>query len=251
MLMRTSLSALIILLSFPCSAQFWVEVNSGVVFPGYNDVRIPGDGGTLFSLEYDLQRRQDPVIPLRIRPGYTWGGRNHVFALYAPLQLDYSGTAPYPIAFQGAQFAAGMPVEGLYKFNSYRLGYRRDVIHGERWRLGIGLTGKIRDASIRLSSPEGPSARKDDLGFVPLVHLFLAYSGDGWSALLEGDGLAGGPGRAFDFLLGGTLDLHRNLALKGGYRILEGGSDTNSVYAFALFHFAEIGLRWQPRTKQP
>ena len=32
------------------SAQVDLDIETGIVFSDYNDVRIPGDGGTLFSL---------------------------------------------------------------------------------------------------------------------------------------------------------------------------------------------------------
>ena len=35
-------------------SQVFLDVESGVVFSGYNDVRIPGDQGTLFSLSEEL-----------------------------------------------------------------------------------------------------------------------------------------------------------------------------------------------------
>jgi hypothetical protein len=250
--MRIGLSIFILCLSLPATAQFWLDLESGLVFPGYNDVRIPGEGGTLFSLENDLTRRQDPVIPLRVRPGFTFGERNHVFGLFAPLSLDFAGTAPYDINFEGTVFAGGEPLEAEYKFNSYRLGYRRDVVATERWTVGIGFTGKIRDATVRVSSGEGLYARKDDLGFVPLLHLYVDHHGENWRVFLEGDGLAGGPGRAFDFLIGGMVDINDNIALKGGYRILEGGANTDEVYNFALFNFAAVGVvvRFGARDRQ-
>ena len=38
----------------PLKAQFSVDLETGAVSTGYNDVRIPGDQGTLFSLKDDL-----------------------------------------------------------------------------------------------------------------------------------------------------------------------------------------------------
>ena len=35
-------------------AQALIDLESGFVFTGYNDVRIPGDQGTLFSLKDNL-----------------------------------------------------------------------------------------------------------------------------------------------------------------------------------------------------
>jgi hypothetical protein len=224
-------------------AQWSFDLESGVGFPGYNVIRIPNQTGTTFDFSEDFQAL-NAVIPFRFRPGYTFGERNHVFALYAPLAINYESTLANPIAFQGENFATGALVSGFYKFNSYRLTYRRDFIQNERWILGLGLTAKIRDASVRFST-EDQAARKDDLGFVPLLHLYTSYNGNGWKAFLEGDGLAGGPGRAFDVFIGGSIPLFNHLDIKAGYRILEGGADINEVYNFTLINFAAVGLIWQ------
>jgi len=41
---------LLTLMALPLQAKFEIDLESGGVFSGYNDVRIPGDAGTLFSL---------------------------------------------------------------------------------------------------------------------------------------------------------------------------------------------------------
>ena len=227
-------------------AQFSIDVESGLAIPGYNEVRIPNQTGTTFNFTDDFEA-QGPVIPFRLRVGYTFQERNHIFALFAPLNISYQGAAPFDIAFQGANFGAGEAIDGFYKFNSYRLTYRRDIVSTDRWLIGLGFTAKIRDATVRLTSETGVSDRKDDIGFVPLLHIFTAYQLPGWTLFLEGDGLAGGPGRAFDFFFGGKVPIHKNLDFKAGYRILEGGADIDEVYNFTLINFATVGLIWTLR----
>ena len=163
--------------------------------------------------------------------------------LYAPLGLNYESRAPFFISFQHSLFDEGQMIDGFYKFNSYRLGYRRDVLNSEWWTIGVGFTAKIRDARVQLSSGD-LSYKKDDLGFVPLLHIFASRAFDLWMLFLEGDGLAGEPGGAFDFFLGGRINLTDNLSGKAGYRILEGGADVTEVYNFTLINFAIIGLVW-------
>jgi hypothetical protein len=58
----------------------------------------------------------------------------------------------------------------------------------------------------------------------------------------EGDGLAGGPGRAFDLFLGTRLPITNHLAIKAGYRFLEGGANVDEVYNFTMVQFAVAGL---------
>lgn len=224
-------------------AQISIDVESGLIFPGYNNVRIPNQTGTTFNFTEDFEA-QGPVIPFRLRVGFTFNERNHIFALFAPLSINYHGATPFDIDFQNSSFEAGEALSGFYKFNSYRLTYRRDIVATDKWLVGIGFTAKIRDATVRLTSEDGISDRKDDIGFVPLLHIFTAYQLPGWTLYLEGDGLAGGPGRAFDFFVGGKAPITGKLGLKAGYRILEGGADIDEVYNFTLINFAVVGLTW-------
>jgi len=225
-------------------AQFSLDIESGLAFQGYNDVRIPNESGaTTFSFNEDFDL-QGPVIPFRLRVGYRFAEKNLLSVLYAPLGIDYKGAAPFDISFQGSLFTRSRDIDGFYKFNSYRLTYRRDLVMTDSWSLGIGFTAKIRDARVKLSTDD-LSAKKDDLGFVPLLNVFAAYDFGGWALFLEGDGLAGGPGRAFDFFVGGHIPVTDHLSLKAGYRILEGGADVDEVYNFTLINFANAGVIWQ------
>lgn len=239
-------SIVILFVLFLCSqaqAQWRLEAESGLAFQAYNDVRIPNTSATTFSFTDDFEL-QGPVIPLRLRLGYTFAEKNHLVVLYAPLAIRYEGPAPFDIQFQQTLFTEGQFIDGFYKFNSYRLTYRRDVLLTGRWTLGLGFTAKIRDARVQLSS-NGLMDRKDDLGIVPLLHLYAAYQLNGWSAIMEGDGLAGGPGRAFDLFLGISIPLSESLALNAGYRLLEGGANVNKVYNFTLVNAVAAILVWK------
>ena len=241
---------LIVLFAFTFSflqaySQWSIELESGLAFQSYNDVRIPNETGnergTEFSFTEDFEI-QGPVIPLRLNLSYTFAERNHLSALYAPLEVNYEGIVPVGgIKFQDSEFAEGEAIDGFYKFNSYRLTYRRDLLLRDNWTLALGFTAKIRDARIELET-DMKSDRKDDLGFVPLLNIHAAYEYKDIKAYIKGDALAGGPGRAFDFFAGINTPLTDNLQLKGGYRIIEGGADVSEVYNFTLLNFASIGL---------
>jgi hypothetical protein len=237
--MKNLLPFLLFLLVIPAKAQWSIDLESGFIFQSYNDVRIPNKTGTLFSFTDDFEL-SGPVVPFRLTAGYSFSEKDHVFALYAPLGVNYEGDAPFDITFQQVQFAEGQFVEGFYKFNSYRLTYRRDVLTTDRWTLGVGFTAKIRDARVKLTSGE-VSDKKDDLGFVPLLHLHAAYRLKGWTACITGDGLAGGPGRAFDVFAGARVPVTDFLDVKAGYRLLEGGANVDAVYNFTLINFVAVG----------
>jgi len=220
--------------------QFTLDVSGGLVAQSYNSVRVPNEEGTTFDLHKDFEI-QGPAIYYIIKPGYTFRERNHFFLLFAPLGVNYEGAAPFDIRFENTTFQQGQDIDAFYKFNSYRLTFRRDVVSNDDWILGIGFTAKIRDAEIRLTAPDRTD-KKVDFGFVPLLNLYAEYRLNKGSLFLEGDGLAGGPGRAFDFYVGGKINLNEHLKLKVAYRMVEGGADVSSVYNFTMLHFVNLGL---------
>jgi hypothetical protein len=221
-------------------AQVLIDLESGVVFSGYNDVRIPGDQGTLFSLSKELDA--SPKVFYRVRAGYTFGTRHNLSLLYAPLTVKSNGSIPGDLTFEGVVFPSNTTLIGFYKFNSYRLTYRYDIIEKPRFEFGLGFTAKIRDAKISLSSP-GLYSEKTNVGFVPIINFRLEwYADDKFSLLFEGDALAAPQGRAEDVLAAACYRFSDKVSLKAGYRILEGGADNDEVYNFALFNYAAIGV---------
>lgn len=221
-------------------AQALIDLESGLVFTGYNDVRIPGDQGTLFSLKNDLI--PETAFFYRLRLNYTIKSRHTLSLLYAPLETKSEGRVTNDILFEGVVFPANNELEGTYKFNSYRLTYRYDIVQKPRFEFGLGFTVKIRDAKIALSSP-GLYSEKTNVGFVPIINFRLLWKMDEkFGLLLDGDALAAPQGRAEDVLLAATYKLSDNFGVRAGYRILEGGADNDKVYGFALFHYASVGL---------
>jgi len=221
-------------------SQFMFDIESGVVFSGYNDVRIPGDNGTSFSLSKELTA--SPKVFLRLRTGFTFGTRHNISLLYAPLTINSGGSITRDLSFENVVFPSNTQLEGLYKFNSYRLTYRYDIVRKPGFEFGLGFTAKIRDAKVSLTSANDYS-EKTNVGFVPIINFRLAWlAGDNLSFLFEGDALAAPQGRAEDILLAMQYRLSDNIKLKAGYRLLEGGADNDEVYNFALVNYATIGM---------
>ncbi|MBG0858874.1 MAG: hypothetical protein IQL11_05175 [Bacteroidales bacterium] len=221
-------------------SQASLDLETGIVFTGYNDVRIPGDQGTLFSLNKDLSA--SARIFYRIRAGYTIGTRHNLSLLYAPLNVKSQGIVQRDITFEGVVFPANSSLKGTYKFNSYRLTYRYDIIEKPRFEFGLGITAKIRDAKITLAS-SGLASEKTNVGFVPIINFMLAWkTGEKLSIVLDGDALAAPQGRAEDIQVALNYRLSEKVGLRAGYRILEGGADNDEVYNFALFNYASVGL---------
>jgi hypothetical protein len=236
--------ALAVLLAAPSLAaaqepRWALDLENGAVFTWYNDVRIPGNTGTLFSFNKDLTSNTEYFW--RVRLDVRLGAKHVLSGLAAPLGIDASGVFDRPVSFAGGTFAPGVPVTGRYVFNSYRFTYRYEFVNKGGWRFGLGVTAKVRDAVISLKTAT-QDAEKSNLGAVPLVNFKLERDLGGRAIFrLEGDALAASQGRAEDIFAGILVPLNRNVTLKAGFRMLEGGADNDEVYTFAGFHYAVFG----------
>jgi hypothetical protein len=238
-----SATCFVFILSFnvlSLNGQAFFDLETGAVVTGYNNVRIPGDQGTLFSMKDDLIPKTK--IFYRIRLNYTIKSRHTLSVLYAPLEIKSDGNVSNDIFFEGVIFPANTDLMGTYKFNSYRLTYRYEIVLKPKFEFGLGFTAKIRDAKITLASA-GLESEKTNVGFVPIINFRMLWKPDEkFGILLEGDALAAPQGRAEDVLIAATYRFSDHLGLKAGYRILEGGADNDEVYSFALFNYASVGL---------
>lgn len=231
---------LLYIIAAPLQAQFKLDLETGAVFSGCNDVHIPGAGGTLFSLSEELAI--DPSVFFRARVLYDFNPRHHLGLLIAPLSLYLTGQLDRELIFEGKTFPANTPLDATYRFNSYRLVYRYDFLLKEQLELGIGFTAKIRDAEISVRG-HGIESKKTNVGFVPIVHFRLLWNFyDNIGLLLDGDALAAPQGRAEDVLAALQYQAGARIGVRLGYRILEVGADNDVVYNFALIHYASIGV---------
>lgn len=225
------------------NGQWSLDFQTGSVFYGYNDVRIPNQSGTLFSLTEELT--PESVVPVRLQVRYQIDSKHAVNLLIAPLSFESAGSLPRAIRFQGSEFPANTALTATYKFNSYRVGYQYTLFRKSAVTAGIGFTAKIRDALIRVTSAAA-TAEKPNVGFVPLINFKFCWSPvERASLLLDGEALGASQGRAEDVLLALQYRLCPKIAVTAGYRILEGGADVDQVYNFALFHYAVVGLHYE------
>lgn len=242
--MHRSLAALLLAAALPAAAQkpsapFRVELEAGAAKAAYNNVRLPGNTGSSVNFAA-LQGRGE--IPFS-RVTLTWqpNSRDTWRFLYAPLSAVGTGTLSSAVQFGGASFAAGA-AEATYRFNSYRVSYRRQMVRKGRTDLAGGLTLKVRDAEIALR--QGLQHRSDsDVGVVPLFHLAGEYQlRDRWSLLMDFDGSAAPMGRAFDLGIRMAYRVSPQWRVTAGYRMLEGGVDIDRVYNFAMFNYLSLGM---------
>lgn len=248
---QLSFATMVLLLCIGASiakAQALIDLETGLVSTGYNNVAIPGNLGTRFSLKDDLTPKS--AFFYRVRLNYTIKSRHTISLLYAPLETTSKGRVTKDISFEGVVFPANAEIVGTYKFNSYRLTYRYNIVQKPKIEFGLGFTAKIRDAKIGLSS-SGLVSAKSNLGFVPIINFrLLGHLDDKFGILLDGDALAAPQGRAEDVQIAVTYKASDNLNVRVGYRILEGGADNDEVYNFALFHYASVGLSYTFRNKK-
>lgn len=211
-----------------------LNVELGLVDSSFNKVAVPGDDGTRFNMRKSLNK-SNPYFRLDYKKSFE---NKHGFRfLYAPLKITGDRRYQKDISFNGETFSQSNKTKTSYQFNSYRLTYFYQLIDEERFKFNIGLTGKIRDANIKLKQGSLKKNRYD-LGFVPLIYLWSEY----WLAektkvTFDFDGLAAPQGRAFDMALMLGQQICPKVIANLGYRILEGGVDNDKVYNFSQFNF--------------
>jgi len=239
---------LFICLNSNLNAQTFVNLESGAFFTEINDIRN-GNNGTMFSLKNDFKT---PISPfLRLRAGYLSNGRNHFSILYAPLKIVETGILEKDILFDGKNFQANIPIEVVYKFNSYRFTYNRRIISKDNFKLGLGLSAKIRDAGFSLKNSE-LLKENFSIGFAPLINLIANWDISQKIGIdFFGDGLAASKGRAIDLSISGRYSFSKNLQGNIGYRLLEGGANGTNRYNFIQLHFIYASIQYSFNKNKP
>lgn len=240
--LKYKLLALLLCCKLVSQAQIFLDAETGLARFGYNDVRISGKEGTLFSLSDDFSSQLSPYF--RARVGYTIKNRHTLSVLYAPLTIQGSGIPQNTIHFENETFQSGSQTDYTWKFNSYRLSYQYAFVKRERFTLAFGLTAKVRDAKIALDNGN-VYAEKTNLGLVPLVRFYSDWEfATQCHFIVDGDALVGPQGRAEDILLAFGYSPISSLNIKLGYRLLEGGADNDEVYNFSSLHYASLSATW-------
>lgn len=232
---------------FPiCSCSYADEpkwtflAEGGNAWTNRNDQRIPGNTGTLFSFK-DLTG-QGSFNFTRWELNYAQSEDTEWRLLYAPFRISGQGSLSGPTRFRNTTFAAG-PAFGIYQFNSYRLTYRRKWAKSEKRDWKFGYTLKVRDAEVTVRQGANQESELDPRGIVPLLHISgREMINDKWFATFDFDGLAGGPGRAFDIGARLHYSINPNDSIFFGYRTLEGGADNPRVYSFAWVNYFSLGI---------
>jgi hypothetical protein len=220
--------------------KWTLQVEGGSAWTNRNDVRVPGTTGTRFSLK-DLTG-SGPFTFQRWDIAYRQNHDTEWRFLYAPFESGGTGTLNGPTNFRGTTFNAGA-ASAFYKFNSYRITYRRKWKRSEKSEWFFGYTLKVRNAEIQLNQGATSARESDPAGIVPLIHLSgREQLNDRWYASFDFDGLAGGPGRAFDIGARLHYQTSEDMSVFLGLRTLEGGANVPRVFSFAWVNYASIGI---------
>jgi hypothetical protein len=212
---------------------------TGAVWQNRNDSKISPANGTRIAID-DLD--DGPFFHHRAEARYKFNSKHAIRAVYAPLDINITGSRDTPTSFNGVTFDASSPLEIRFRFNSYRLTYIYSFWDSSEDILNLGITAKIRDAVTSVSQ-NGNFSEYDNIGFVPLI--YFEYQKKLTESLrfnINFDGAIASQGRAVDLALKLRKRLNNNTDLGIGVRTLEGGAENDKVFTFSWFTYAVADL---------
>jgi len=221
------------------NSDFEIDLETGMVLSGYNDIRVPNDGGSDFSLSDNLDT--DMGISYRFKFTYIYKKWHSFSALFAPLKLKSNGQFDSEVDFDDETFAANQDIDAEYKLNSYRLTYRFNFPEFWDFKVGLGLTAKLRDLKITLEDASQKS-EESNFGFVPLINFYIERKlTDKTAIVIDGDALTSSLGRAEDIMLAFKYRPFFFGNLRLGYRLFDSGLDIDDLYNSSMQHHFLIG----------
>lgn len=131
-----------------------------------------GKSGTYF--DYVENGGQDVLFPVtRFSGEMDIGKRNTFIVLYQPLKLETQDLLENDVIIDNCTFPDSTGIKCLYSFPFYRFSYLRELLSEKRrYKLSIGLTLQIRNATISFESTDGTRYRTNrDIGLVPALKL--------------------------------------------------------------------------------
>lgn len=223
-------------------SRWQVRIMPQAAFGGRNTVQRPNDQqGTRISLNGDFNRKSSVRFSPRLELEYSYN-RHHAVATAALLTDRFEGAAPYNFLYDNELFVAGSNIDATYRFNTYRLTYRYRLVENSNINFEIGATLLFRDAYISFED-EAKESKFSNFGVAPLISYYFEWKAlDRLSLLTYGDAFAIKVGRAEDIFVGAKYRITPMLSAIAGYRLLEGGSDSDKVYTMSAFHFVSVGL---------
>jgi hypothetical protein len=220
-----------------------VELELGAAQLQKNELQSPNDAS---ATRFDLARvlgTSSTQGTGRVTVKIPTAGGDEWLAVYAPLTFRGSAALGQTVVYEGSSFVGAPQTSATYRFDTYRLTWRRPVIQRAETTVRLGVTGLVRDAAISLSQP-GVAASRSNTGLVPLLHgSFERRLGQRVSLIGDVDALGSGQGHALDLSLRAQYAIDTNWAVGAGYRMLDGGADNDTLYNFARIQWLTLGVR--------
>ncbi len=220
-----------------------VELELGAAKLQKNELQSPNDAT---ATRFDLARvlgTDSTQGTARVTVKIPTAGGDEWLAVYAPLTFKGSAALGQAVVYEGSSFAGAPQTSASYRFDTYRLTWRRPVIESADTTVRLGVTGLVRDAAIRLSQA-GVSASRSNTGLVPLLHGSVDRRLRSRLSLIgDVDALGSGQGYAVDLSLRAQYAIDTRWAVSAGYRMLDGGADNDTLYNFARIEWLTLGVR--------
>lgn len=216
-----------------------------VAFGTRNTVQRPNnEEGTRIFLNDDYNRKHNASFSPRVELKYNY--KRHYMILTAAWVSDsFEGLAKEDVLYDRVLFSTGSQIEANYSFNTYRLGYRYRIVERPRFNFELGATLLLRDAYISLEDRD-KKAKFSNVGVAPLLSYYIEWKATERLSLLSyGDAFAVKAGRAEDLFAGAKYQITPLISATAGYRLLEGGSDSDRVYTMSVFHFLSMGVGFE------
>ena len=171
----------------------------------------------------------------RIKGRFNLKNDKFLYFLYAPFETNYNFQSDKAFKFDNTNFSSDQNTKVDYKFNSYRVGYFKELSFKNNLKYWIGGVLKVRDTKIKVSQ-NGLSDSYSNIGIVPLLGLGLEYFVNNNISLFSHIDAAGfGQGYAYDFNAEMRYHLNNKNSLGLGYRTFGGGVDNDELMNFARF----------------
>lgn len=172
------------------NVQFRVVSEAGFLSVLSHQIQF-GKSGTYF--DYVKSGGQDVLFPVtRFSAEIDIGKRNTFILLYQPLRLETQDLLKNQVTIDNLTFPDSTGLKCLYSFPFYRASYLRELLaDNQRYKLAVGLTLQIRNASISFESTDGSRYRTNrDVGLVPALKVRgLAHLTDRYFIGVEADGI--------------------------------------------------------------
>jgi hypothetical protein len=211
--------------------SYHVEGGVGLWFPSAGILVASerfGIAGTTIDFKNDLGLDDQSVPDLRL---VLSPSRRHKFRLgMIPLKYTSSATLRREIVFNGIRYNVGLPVNSIFEWKSYRIGYEFDFLTLDRGFAGFIVEAKYTDVKIDLASPvatEFAHARAPipALGGVGRFYVVpnVSITGELTAFKLPENLVEDTRAHYVDFDLYGTYNFTRNVGAQFGFRTMDVG----------------------------